>query len=82
MLSGCARGSSGWMLGKTYSPKEWSGTEAGCPGRWWSLSMFKKHGDVALRNMVSKHGGDGLIVGLGDLRGLLATWSRGMCPCL
>lgn len=35
-----------------------------------SLGVFKKHGDVALRNMVSGPGGDGLMVGLGDLRGL------------
>ena len=26
--------------------------------------------DVALRDMVSRHGGDGLLVGLGDLRSL------------
>jgi len=26
--------------------------------------------NVALRDMVSGHGGDGLMVGLGDLRGL------------
>jgi len=24
------------------------------------LELFKNHGDVALRNMVSRHGGDGL----------------------
>ena len=32
-----------------------------------SLEAFKKHGDVALRDMVSGHGGDGLVVGLGFL---------------
>ena len=32
-----------------------------------SLEAFKKHGDVALRDMVSGHGGDGLVVGLGVL---------------
>jgi len=37
----------------------------------FSLEMFKKHVDVALRNMVSRHGGDGLMVGLDDLSGLL-----------
>ena len=36
-----------------------------------SLEVFKSHGDVALRNMVSRHGGDGLMVGLDDLSGLL-----------
>ena len=35
-----------------------------------SLEQFKKQVDVALRDMVSGHGGDGLMVGLGDLGGL------------
>ena len=35
-----------------------------------SLEVFKKCVDVALRDMVSKQGGDGLMVGLDDLRGL------------
>ena len=35
-----------------------------------SLEVFKSHVDVALRNMVSGHGGDGLMVGLDDLTGL------------
>ena len=35
-----------------------------------SLEVFKKHVDVALRDMVSGHGGDGLMVGLGDINGL------------
>jgi len=26
---------SSWILGRIYSWKEWSGTETGCPGRWW-----------------------------------------------
>jgi len=29
-----------------------------------SLEAFRKHGGVALRDMVSGHGGDGLVVGL------------------
>jgi len=33
------------------------------------LEVFKKRGDRALRDMVSGHGGDGLLVGLGDLSG-------------
>ena len=37
------------------------------------LEMSKKHIDVALRDMVSGHGGDGLAVGLDDLRGLPLT---------
>ena len=35
-----------------------------------SLEAFKNRVDVALRDVVSGHGGDRLMVGLGDLRGL------------
>ena len=35
-----------------------------------TMEVFKKHEDVALRDMVSGHGGGGLVVGLDDLRGL------------
>jgi len=35
-----------------------------------SLEVLKNCGDVALRDVVSGHGGDGLVVGLGDLGGL------------
>jgi len=35
-----------------------------------SLEVFQNRVDVALRNVVSGHGGDGLAVGLNDLRGL------------
>jgi len=35
-----------------------------------SLDVFKSRVAVAQRDMVSGHGGDGLAVGLGDLRGL------------
>jgi len=35
-----------------------------------SLEVFKSHGDVALKDVVSGHGGGGLMVGLDDLRGL------------
>ena len=37
------------------------------------LEVFKKRVDVALRDMVSGHGGDGLRVGLDDLRCLFQT---------
>ena len=35
-----------------------------CPGRWWghlehTLEVFQIHGDVALRDVVSGHGGVG-----------------------
>ena len=36
-----------------------------------SLEVFQSCVDVALRDVVNGHGGDGLMVGLGDLRGLL-----------
>ena len=35
-----------------------------------SLEAFKSPMDVALKDMGSRHGGDGLTVGLGGLRGL------------
>ena len=35
-----------------------------------SLEVFKKHVDVALKNILSGHGGDGLTVGL-HVRSLL-----------
>ena len=34
------------------------------------LEVFQNRVDVALRDVVSGHGGGGLLVGLGDLRGL------------
>jgi len=33
-----------------------------------SLEAFEEHVDVALRLTVSGHGGEGLVVGLGELR--------------
>jgi len=35
-----------------------------------SLEVFKNHIDVAPRDTVSGHGGDGLVVGLDDLSSL------------
>jgi len=35
-----------------------------------SLEVFESRVDVALKDMVSGHGGDRLVVGLDDLRGL------------
>ena len=34
------------------------------------LEVFKNHVDVALRDVISRHGGDGLTAGLSDLCGL------------
>mgnify|MGYP001852494644 CR=1 FL=1 len=46
----------------------------GCPGpremgQSPSLELFRNHGDVALRGVVSGHSGDGLVAGFGALRG-------------
>jgi len=38
-----------------------------------SLQVFQNCGDVALRDMVSGHGGDGSMVGLNDLSDLFQT---------
>jgi len=35
-----------------------------------SLEVFKNHGDVTMRDMVSGHGGDGLMAGLDEPRDL------------
>ena len=35
-----------------------------------SLEVFENSGDVALRDMVTGHGGNGLMVGVDDLSGL------------
>ena len=35
-----------------------------------SLEVIKNHGDVALRDIINEHGGDGSVFGLGDPRGL------------
>ena len=34
------------------------------------MEVLRNYGDVALRDVAGGHGGDGLMVGLGDLRGL------------
>ena len=39
-----------------------------------SMEMFEKCGDVALGDVVSGHGGGGLVVGEGDLRGLFQPY--------
>ena len=36
-----------------------------------SLGVSTNRGDVALRDVVSRHGGDGMVVGLNDLGDLL-----------
>jgi len=48
------------------------------------LGVFKKHGDVVLRDVVSGHSGDGVLVRLDDFSGLSQpSWlcdSSGTCP--
>jgi len=69
------RGSIYWVFGKISSVKEWGGTGqtdqrgGGIP----SPQVFKNCGDVGLRDVVSGHCGDGLMVGLTDLRGLFQS---------
>jgi len=58
------------MLGKISSPKEWFGTGTGCPGRRWNHHSWKRSRTISLRDKVSGHGRDGLMVGLDDLGGL------------
>ena len=74
MALSCARGCSGWILGKIFISEtvviHWNRLPremvASAP-----LEVFKKRRDVALRKVVGGHGGGGLTVGLGDLSGHL-----------
>ena len=61
-----------WILGETSSPKSDDALEHIAQGAVESphLEVFKKCGDVALRDMASWHVGDGLMVALDDLSGL------------
>ena len=53
MASRCARGQSGWTLGKIYYPKEWSESGMSWNKVLESLSpeVFKKHLDVVLKDV-------------------------------
>jgi len=53
MASGCTRGGSGWILEKKIFTER-------VVRHLNSLQMFKKRADVALKAMVSGHGGDTL----------------------
>jgi len=77
MASSCVRGGSDWRLGKISSLEEWSGLGPGCPGQWGSPHPWMGSKTVwmwPLGTWLSRHGGVGLAVGLGDLRGLLQPW--------
>ena len=54
MASCCTRGGSGWILGTISAPREQGGGESP------SVEAFQSHGDVALRDVGSGHGGGGL----------------------
>ena len=73
MVLSCARGGSGWILGKNTSQKECWGTGTGCPGKWWSHHPWRCSITVEMWHWgawFSGHGGDGLVVGLNNLCGL------------
>jgi len=54
------------------SPKEWQCSGTGCSGRRWTHHPWgcSRAVSVALRGVDSGHGGDGLVLGLGDLSDL------------
>ena len=61
------------MLGEVSSQKERRGTGTGCPGRWWSHHPWKCWSNLEMwywGTSVSRHGGNGLTVGLDGLQGL------------
>jgi len=73
MASSCIRGGSDWILGKISSLQEWSGIGPGCPGQWWSPHPWRGSKNVWMWHFgtwFSRRGGVGVMVGLGDLRGL------------
>ena len=76
MVSSSARGGSSWILRNISSQNELSGIGTGCPGVgevMEFLEAFEKRVDVAVRDMVSGHGGDGLALGLDGLEGLFQS---------
>lgn len=45
-----------------------------------TLELFRRRVDVALRDMVSSHGSDGLMVELDDIRGLFLPFPEARGP--
>ena len=84
MASSCGRGGLDGILGKISLLKEWSDTGTGCPGKWSSMGTdcpgkwWSHHPWRCSKNVYmwyfgiwfSRHGGVGLMVRLGGLRGL------------
>jgi len=69
----CVRGGLDWILGKKSLLKEWSDIGPGCPGKWWSHHPWRCSKNVYMWYFgiwFSRHGGVGLMVRLGGLRGL------------
>ena len=72
IASNCTKGGSCWILEAFLVRRSGSAVTQAAQDVMESpsLEVFKSCVDVALRDMVSGHGGDGLMVGLDDLRGL------------
>jgi len=65
----CTRGGSGWIWGKISSQKKWWGIGTGCPWGWWNHRPWRcSRKGCTLHWVAWWYSGDGLMVGLGDLR--------------
>jgi len=83
MALSCARGSSDGTSGKVSSQKlitHWHRLPREVV-KSPSLELFESHGDVALRDMVSGHGGDGLTAKLDDLLDVFSNLNDSMTLC-
>ena len=69
MASSCVRRGLDWTLGTISLLKGWSSIGTGCLEKWRSHHPWRCSKNT-LQDMVYRHGGVGLIVGLDDLIGL------------